>query len=76
MKAIIVAAGRALRLHPASDGIPKCLLKVGEDKTILEHQLENLKNCGIEDIVIVTGYCEGQIRKNWGVDRNFKICII
>ena len=62
MKAIIVAAGRALRLHPISDGLPKCLLKVGENTTILEHQLSNLRECGIKDIVMVTGYCEEQIR--------------
>ena len=63
MKAVIVAAGRALRMHPISDGIPKCLLKVGKRTTILEHQLQNLKACGIEKIIIVTGYCEDQIRE-------------
>ncbi len=63
MKAIIVAAGRALRMHPISDGMPKCLLKVGKRTTILEHQLQNLKACGIKKIVLVTGYCEEQIRE-------------
>ena len=62
MKAIIVAAGRALRMHPISDGMPKCLLKVGKKTTSLEHQLKNLRACGIKKIVIVTGYCEEQIR--------------
>ena len=66
MKAIIVAAGRALRLYPKAEGIPKCLLKIDENTSILEHQLENLKDCGVNDIVIVTGYCEDQIRKFCG----------
>jgi choline kinase len=66
MKAIIVAAGRALRLHPISDNIPKCLLKVGENVTILEHQLQNLRECGVNDIILVTGYCEKEIRKLCG----------
>ncbi len=63
MKAIIVAAGRALRMHPISDGIPKCLLKVGKKTTILGHQLQNFRACGIKEIVIVTGYCEEQLRE-------------
>jgi len=63
MKAIIVAAGRALRMHPIADGMPKCLLKVGKKTTILGHQIQNLRACGIKKIVVVTGYCEEQIRE-------------
>jgi len=66
MKAIIVAAGRALRLYPVCDGIPKCLLKLDENTTILDHEISNFNECGINKIVMVTGYCEEQIRKAWG----------
>lgn len=62
-KAIIVAAGRALRMHPIADGIPKCLLEVGAKTTILGHHIQNLKTCGIRKIVVVTGYCEEQLRQ-------------
>ncbi len=63
MKAIIVAAGRALRLYPESDELPKCLLKLDKDIAILDYHLKTLKGCGINDVVIVTGYCEELIRK-------------
>ena len=55
MKALILAAGRGKRLKPITDRIPKTLIKI-EDKPILGHILENVKKCGIDDVVIVTGY--------------------
>ncbi len=55
MKAIIIAAGQGSRLSPATDDKPKCLLEV-EGKTIMQRQLEVLKQCGINDIVVVRGY--------------------
>ena len=55
VKVIIVAAGVGNRLNPLTNDLPKCLLKIG-DKTILERQLETLRGCGINDIVVVRGY--------------------
>ena len=55
MKAIIVAAGPGNRARPYSNDKPKCMLKIG-GKTILDRQLEILKQCGIYDIVVVKGY--------------------
>lgn len=55
MKAIIVAAGQASRLMPITNDKPKCLLEIG-GKTIMERQLEVLRQCGIDDIVVVKGY--------------------
>ena len=51
MKAIIVAAGPGNRARPYSNDKPKCMLKIG-GKTILDRQLEILKQCGIYDIVV------------------------
>ena len=61
MKAVILAAGIASRLRPLTNHCPKCLLKVG-NKTILEHTLDNILANGLQEIVIVTGYLELQIR--------------
>ncbi len=55
MKAVILAAGVSRRLYPLTYDIPKCLIKVGE-KPIINHQLDSLKNAGINDIIIVVGY--------------------
>lgn len=43
-----------------TEHVPKCLLKIG-DMTILEHQLSNLVNCGIEELVLVVGYHSNMI---------------
>jgi len=52
MQAIILAAGMGKRLEGLTEGLPKCLLKIG-GKTILERQLDALKGM---DVVMVVGY--------------------
>ena len=61
MKAIILAAGVASRLRPLTDNLPKCLLTISE-KNLLERTVENLLACGLDDIVMVTGFLDGMIR--------------
>jgi choline kinase len=65
MKAIILAAGSSKRLGKLTEHTPKCLLSLG-DKTILQHQIENLISNGIRDIVLVTGFCEEMIKQACG----------
>lgn len=60
MKAIILAAGNGKRLYPYTKNIPKCLLNVG-GKTILENQIDHIKSCGIDEVVIVVGYRSAEI---------------
>ena len=55
MKAIILAAGRGSRMKNLTDEKPKCLAKL-RGKPLLEWQLTSLREAGIEDIAIVTGY--------------------
>ena len=55
IKAIIVAAGEHKRLLPLVSDKPACLLEIG-NKTIIARDLENLRACGIHDIVVVRGY--------------------
>lgn len=55
MKAIILAAGRGRRLYPFTKYIPKCLLDIG-GRTILEHQINHIRDCGIDEVVIVVGF--------------------
>lgn len=57
MKAAILAAGQGLRLaqtNPSFAYLPKCLLKIGR-KTVLEHQIEVLKQFKVTDVSIVVG---------------------
>jgi choline kinase len=56
MRAIILAAGRGLRLQQADERqFPKCLLQFG-GMSLLERHLRMLKNAGVEDIVLALGF--------------------
>lgn len=55
MKAIILAAGRGSRMKKLTDECPKCLVEV-RGKALLDWQLEALREAGITEIAIVTGY--------------------
>ena len=55
MRAIILAAGRGRRMKELGDQIPKCLIKL-QGKPLLEYQLSALRQAGITEIALVTGY--------------------
>ena len=55
MRAIILAAGKGTRFGTLTENIPKAMLKLF-GKTLIERQIEIYRNCGIDDITIVTGY--------------------
>lgn len=58
MKLIILAAGIGSRLRPLTDKKPKCMVEY-QQKAIIDSILDTSKNCGLNDIAIVTGYqCE------------------
>jgi len=61
MKAIILNSGIGTRMRPFTNENPKCLVKLNE-KTILEHELENLLHYGIKDIIITTGHFEEKVK--------------
>lgn len=61
MKLIILAAGEGKRLRPLTKGIPKCMVKIF-GKNIIEYQILAARSCGINDIIIVTGYCREKIK--------------
>ena len=55
MKAIILAAGKGSRLRPLTDNYPKCMMEF-QGKTIINNILDTFKICGINDVIVVTGY--------------------
>lgn len=63
MKAIILAAGRGSRMKVLTDDRPKCLVEL-RGKSLLEWQLLALRQAGISDIAIVTGYKREQLANN------------
>ncbi|HEU4656612.1 MAG TPA: phosphocholine cytidylyltransferase family protein [Capillimicrobium sp.] len=56
MIGLVLAAGWGSRLAPLTDALPKTLLEVDGDRTILDVALGNLKSVGMEDVVVVTGF--------------------
>jgi choline kinase len=55
VKAIILAAGRGSRMQSLTDEKPKCLVELG-GRTLLDRQLQALREGGVDEIGIVTGY--------------------
>jgi choline kinase len=56
MIGMVLAAGAGRRLRPYTDTLPKALVPVDGDVTILDIALSNLAEVGLTDIVIVVGY--------------------
>ncbi len=65
MHALILAAGRAVRLGNLGVERPKGLLEI-EGRSLLDYSLDNLVNRGVTNITIVTGHCDGMIHRHLG----------
>jgi L-glutamine-phosphate cytidylyltransferase len=69
MRAIILAAGMGTRLRPLTYDTPKSLVKVAGEPMI-ERQIRFLKEKGIHEIIVVTGYLHEKfeyLKKRFGV---------
>lgn len=59
-RAIILAAGMGTRLRPLTETRPKCLVEIA-GRSILDRQLDALREAGISDIHIVGGHLHEKI---------------
>lgn len=69
MRAILLAAGMGTRLRPLTLDTPKSLIEVNK-KPLLERQVEFLKQKGINEIIVVTGYLNEKfeyLKEKYGV---------
>ena len=62
--AIIMAGGKGERLRPLTEKMPKPLLKVG-DKCIIDYNVDNLINCGIDHISVTVNYLGELIEEHY-----------
>jgi len=53
---MVLAAGAGRRLQPYTDTLPKTLVPVDGDRTILDVSLGNFAKIGLTDVVVVSGY--------------------
>ena len=67
--AVILAAGVSSRFAPLSYEIPKALIEV-RGEVLIERQIRQLKEAGIPEIYVVTGYKAekfGYLKEEFGV---------
>jgi len=65
MKAVILAAGKGMRMRELTSSLPKPMLRV-QGKPILEHIVTGILAAGIHDIFIVTGFRAEVIESHFG----------
>ena len=63
MIGMVLAAGAGRRLQPYTDTVPKTLVPVDGDRTVLDIALSNLRAAGLSDVVVVTGYKSAAIEE-------------
>ncbi|MBF0343286.1 MAG: HAD-IIIA family hydrolase [Nitrospirae bacterium] len=74
MTGVIIAGGKGERLKSINKDIPKPMNQIN-GKTVIEHQLNLLKNYGIRDIYILTGYLGHVIKECFGDGSTFEVNI-
>lgn len=74
MKAVIMAGGFGKRIAKFYTDRPKPMIEVC-DKPVLEHQIENLKEFGITDIIIVVHHMKEKIIRYFGDGSKFGVNI-
>ena len=62
--AVLMAGGKGERLRPLTLDTPKPLLKVA-DKPIIDYNIDNLINCGINNINVTINYLGEQIEEHF-----------
>ena len=63
MIGMVLAAGAGRRLRPYTDTLPKALVPVDGDNTILDIALHNLAAVDLREVVVVVGYAAGAVEE-------------
>jgi NDP-mannose synthase len=77
MHAVILAGGKGTRLRPYTTRLPKPLVPIGEEHTILEIVLSQLARCGFTRVTLAIGYFGHLIRSyvgdgsQWGLEISY-----
>ena len=61
MIGMVLAAGAGRRLESLTQALPKTLLPVDGERTILDVAVGNLRRAGLEEVVVVTGYAHERV---------------
>jgi choline kinase len=63
MIGLILAAGAGRRLRPYTDALPKALVPVDDERTVLDLTLANFAAVGLTDVAVVVGYRAEAVRE-------------
>jgi histidinol-phosphate phosphatase family protein len=74
MQAVIMAGGKGTRLATVIKNIPKPMVPI-EGKPLLEYQIENLKENGVTNIILIVGHLGDVIRDHFGDGSAFGVNI-
>ena len=74
MQAVIMAGGKGTRLAAVTKDIPKPMVPIN-GKPLLEYQIENLRENGVKDVILIVGYLGDVIRDHFGDGSSFGVDI-
>jgi len=74
-KVMLLAAGRGERMRPLTDNIPKPLLEIQKNISLIEYHIKKLKFSGLTDIVINISWLGDQIVEFLGDGSNYGVNI-
>lgn len=66
MIGLILCGGYGKRLTSLTEDLPKTLIEIKDDYTILDNQLFNFKYAGLEKVILLTGHLGEKIKERYG----------
>lgn len=67
---MILCGGFGKRLRPITESIPKPLVEIKKDYTILDKQLFDFKNAGVNEVYLLSGFLHEKIGERYGDEFN------
>jgi NDP-sugar pyrophosphorylase family protein len=67
---MILCGGLGKRLRPVTETVPKPLIEIKDDYTILDKQLFDFKNAGVDEVYLLTGFLHDKIKERYGDEYN------
>jgi NDP-sugar pyrophosphorylase family protein len=63
---MILCGGFGKRLRPITETVPKPLVELKEDYTILDKQIFDFKSAGVDKVILLTGFLGEKIEERYG----------
>ena len=63
---MILCGGFGKRLRPVTETVPKPLVEISDDYTILDKQLFDFKNAGVSEVYLLAGFLHEKIQERYG----------